>query len=72
MVRRVSRQSQEVKVMQVWWIRILLTFVFVGAAYGFASLAINTANMFAYAATVIFLVWAIVQLKHGVRLIFSR
>jgi hypothetical protein len=72
MARRISRQSQELKIMQVWWIRILITLALIGVAYGFASLAINTANMFAYAATIIFAVWAIAQFKRSVQLIFSR
>jgi len=72
MARRISRQSQELKVMHVWWIRILITMALIGIAYGFASLAINTANMFAYTATIIFTIWAIMQFKRSIQLIFSR
>jgi hypothetical protein len=58
--------------MEKWWIRAVLGVVSIVICYGAASLAINTANMFAYAATVFFGIWAILQIKHSVRLIFSR
>lgn len=72
MARRISRQSQEVKFLKVWWIRALLGCVFVTICYGAASWAIDTASMFAYAATIFFAAWAIVQFKLSVQLIFSR
>jgi hypothetical protein len=72
MARRISRQSQEVKFLKVWWIRAILGVASIAICYGAASWAIDTASMFAYGATIFFAIWALVQFKLSVQLIFSR
>jgi hypothetical protein len=64
MARRVSRNSQETVLMHQWWTRALITLVFLGLAYGFASLAIDSGNLLEYAITIGFVWWAI---HHGIR-----
>jgi len=58
--------------MHRWWIRAVLALVFVGLAYGFASWAIDSGAWLTYGLAFFFLVWAFVQLKHGVRYLFPR
>lgn len=64
MARRVSRKSQEQILMHKWWVRALITLAFVGLAYGFASLAIDSGNLLEYAITLAFAWWAV---HHAVR-----
>ena len=72
MARRITRQSQNASPLRKWWVRAVLGVIFAAICYGTASWAINTASMFAYAATIFFAVWTIVQFKHSVQLIFFR
>jgi hypothetical protein len=58
MARRVSRKSQEQVLMQQWWVRTLITLAFLGLAYGFASLAIDSGSLLEYALTIILVWWA--------------
>lgn len=64
MARRVSRKSQELILMNKWWIRGLITLAFLGLAYGFASLAIDSGNLLEYVITIAFVWWAV---HHGIR-----
>ncbi len=41
--------------------------IFVGIAYGFASLAIDSGNLIEYALTIFFFVWAIKSAVRAVR-----
>jgi hypothetical protein len=64
MARRVSRKSQEQVLMQQWWVRTLITLAFLGLAYGFASLAIDSGSLLEYAVTIILVWWAV---HHAIR-----
>jgi hypothetical protein len=64
MARRVSRKSQEQVLMQEWWVRVIIALVSVGLAYGFASLAIDSGNLFEYAAAIGFLIYGV---KNGLK-----
>jgi hypothetical protein len=70
MARRVSRKSQEQVLMQTWWVRGLIALAFVGIAYGFASLAIDSGNLLEYAITIAFLWWAVHHAIRAVRYAF--
>jgi hypothetical protein len=50
--------------MHKWWVRALITLAFLGLAYGFASLAIDSGNLLEYAITIVFVWWAV---HHGIR-----
>jgi hypothetical protein len=71
MARRVSRKSQEQILMHQWWIRAFIALAFIGLAYGFASLAIDSGNLLEYAITIAFLWWAVHHSIHAVRFAFS-
>jgi len=66
MARRVSRRSQEQLVMDRWWMRALIALFFIGLAYGFASLAIDSGNLLEYVITLALLWWSI---HHAIRAI---
>lgn len=64
MVRRVERRSQGELLIHKWWVRGIITLVFLGAAYGLISLAINSGSLLEYAAGLICLWYA---LHSGIR-----
>ena len=70
MARRVSRKSQEQVLMQEWWVRALIAIVSVGLGYGFASAAIDSGNLFEYAAAIGFLLYAVRNSVKAVRYAF--
>jgi hypothetical protein len=70
MARRVSRKSQEELMMHKWWVRVLITLAFLGIAYGFASLAIDSGNLLEYALTIGFVWWAVHHAIRAVRFAF--
>jgi lysozyme family protein len=70
MARRVSRKSQEQILMQEWWVRAIIAIVSVGLAYGFASAAIDSGNLLAYAAAIGFLFYAARNCVKAVRYAF--
>lgn len=72
MARRVSRKSHEQVLMHQWWVRALIAVAFIGLAYGFASLAIDSGNWLEYVAAILLAWWGV---KHGyqaVRFAFAR
>lgn len=71
MARRVSRRTQELVLMHKWWIRALIALAFLGLAYGFASLAIDSGSWLEYAAAVVFIWWAFKHAVRAVRYAFS-
>jgi hypothetical protein len=71
MARRISRQSQEVIMMHKWWVRALIGLAFLGLAYGFASLAIDTGSLLEYAITIAFVWWAVHHIIRAFRFAFS-
>lgn len=54
-----------------WWMRAVLALCFAAMSYGFASWAIDSGAWLAYGLAFFFLVWAIMQLKHGLHYLFS-
>jgi len=58
MARRVSRQTQQQVLMHTWWVRLLLALLSLLVAYGFISLAIDSGNLFEYAAAILALWYA--------------
>jgi hypothetical protein len=70
MARRVSRKSQEQILMHRWWMRALLALAFIGLAYGFASLAIDSGSLLEYAVTIAFAWWAVHHAIRAVRFAF--
>jgi hypothetical protein len=71
MARRVSRKSQEQILMHRWWVRALLALAFIGLAYGFASLAIDSGSLLEYVVTIAFVWWAVHHAIRAVRFAFS-
>ena len=70
MSRRASRKNQQEVLMHKWWMRVLITLAFIGLAYGFASLAIDSGNLLEYAITIVFTWWAIHHFIRAVRFAF--
>ena len=70
MARRVTRKSQEQLMMHKWWVRALIGLAFIGIAYGFASLAIDSGNLLEYVITIAFAWWAIHHFIRAVRFAF--
>jgi type VI protein secretion system component VasF len=64
MARRVSRRSHQQEMMQTWWVRGLLALVFLLISYGFASLAIDSANWLEYLAAALTLWYGV---KNSIR-----
>ena len=72
MAKRVTRKSQEQILMHTWWVRGVLALAFVGVAYGFASLAIDSGNLLEYAITIVLVWWAVHHLVYAVRFVLAR
>ena len=70
MARRVTRKSQEQVLMHKWWVRALVALAFVGIAYGFASLAIDSGSWLEYILTIGFLWWAVHHAIRAIRFAF--
>jgi hypothetical protein len=71
MARRVSRTSHQQALMHKWWVRGLIALAFIGLAYGFASLAIDSGSLFEYVITIAFVWWAIHHAISAARFAFS-
>jgi len=50
----------------------LIAIVFIGLAYGFASLAIDSGNWLEYLATILLVWWGVKHAWRAVRFAFSR
>jgi hypothetical protein len=71
MARRVSRASHQQVLMHRWWVRGLIALAFIGVAYGFASLAIDSGNLLEYVITIVFVWWALHHAIRAARFAFS-
>lgn len=60
-------RKRELEILNNRGVRLLMVVVFVGLAYGFASLAIDSGSWLEYALTIIFLVWAVKSVRHSIR-----
>jgi len=56
--------------MHKWWIRAVISAVFLLLAYAFASLAIDSGNLLEYAVTLAFVWWAVHHAINAVRFAF--
>lgn len=65
-------KSREQILAHSWWVCGLLALIFAGIAYGFASLAINTGELYQYGLSIGFLIWAAVETKHAVGYALKR
>ena len=72
MARRVSRRSTEQTLMHRWWMRALIAVIFIGLAYGFASLAIDSGNWLEYLAAILLAWWGVKHAVRAVRFGFAR
>ncbi|MGH7156991.1 MAG: hypothetical protein ACREGG_02685 [Candidatus Saccharimonadales bacterium] len=72
MARRVTKTNQQQVLMRKWWVRVLIALAFIGIAYGFASLAIDSGSLLEYAITIVFVWWAVHHLIRAVRFVFAR
>lgn len=52
------QKNEEQKLLNKRGVRTLVALAFIGIAYGFASLAIDSGSLFEYALTIFFLAWA--------------
>lgn len=66
MVKKTRQQLE----MNVWWVRALIAVAFVGLAYGFASLAIDSGSLLQYAIGIGFLWFGIKHAIKAIRLAF--
>jgi len=58
--------------MNQWWVRALVALAFIGLAYGFASLAIDSGNLLEYAVTILLLWFGVRHAVRAVRFAISR
>jgi hypothetical protein len=72
MAKKANRKNQQERLMQTWWIRVLAGLVFLGIAYGFASLAIDSGNLLEYVITIVFIWWAVQHFTRAARLAFKH
>ncbi|MBI2009317.1 hypothetical protein HYS84_02805 [Candidatus Saccharibacteria bacterium] len=52
-------RKDEQRLLNKRWVRVTMALIFLGIAYGFASLAIDSGSLLEYALAIIFLVWGI-------------
>lgn len=67
MAKRVSRKAAKQKTLHLWWVRLALSAIFLGLAYLFASLAIDSGSIAQYAICIVLLYWAFAHAIRGVR-----
>ncbi len=56
--------------MRRWWVRSVIGLVFIGLAYGFASLAFNSGSLLEYAAAIVLAWWAVHHVVRAIRFAF--
>lgn len=71
MRKRVSRKAAKQKAVNLWWIRLILSAAFLGLAYLFASLAIDSGSIVQYAICIVLLYWALAHAIRGIRFAFA-
>lgn len=58
--------NEEQKLLNKRWVRIVIALTFLGIAYGFGSLAIDSGSWLEYAAGIVFFVWAIKNIIYAI------
>ncbi|HEX5447651.1 MAG TPA: hypothetical protein VFW90_00390 [Candidatus Saccharimonadales bacterium] len=72
MAKRAVKKTEEQILMRQWWVRAILAVVFILIAYGFASLAIDSAHFWEYVLAVIFVWFGVKHAITAVRFAFSH
>ena len=72
MAKRITRKTTRQGTIGQWWVRMVLAAVFIGMAYLFASLAIDSGSIAQYAIALIFVYWAFAHAIRGIRVAFAR
>ena len=62
-------KKDEQRLLNKRWVRAVMALIFLGIAYGFASLAIDSGSLLEYALAIFFFIWAI---KCAIRAIRSN
>ena len=70
MAKRASRQNSQQVLMGKWWVRALIALAFLGLAYGFGSLAVDSAHFWEYVLAVVFAWYGAKQAVKSVRFAF--
>ena len=70
MAKKASRQSSQQVLMGKWWVRALIALVFIGLAYGFGSLALDSAHFWEYVLAVVFIWYGVKEAVKAVRFAF--
>ncbi len=70
MAKKTKSLSSQQALMRAWWVRSLLALVFLGLAYGFISLALDSAHLWEYALGIIFVWYGVKQAVNAVRFAF--
>ncbi|MBI2592243.1 hypothetical protein HYW36_02080 [Candidatus Saccharibacteria bacterium] len=65
-------KNEEQKLLNRRWVRAVLAVLFLGIAYGFASLAIDSGSLIEYALAILFFIWAIKQTAWLTHSIFPK
>lgn len=65
MVKRVKNDWEQ-QMMKSRWMVLILAVVFLAAAYGFASLAIDSGSLWEYALAILFVIWAAKEIKREI------
>ena len=66
------KQTTEQRLIHKWWMKLLLALVFLGLAYGFVSLGIDSGSLWQYAIGIAFFVWAVRYMVFGIMHAFHR
>lgn len=70
MAKPSTKKSSQQLMMGRWWIRTLMALAFLGLAYGFISLALDSAHLWEYALGIIFVLYGVKQAITAIRFAF--
>jgi hypothetical protein len=70
MAKQASRRTSQQVLMGKWWVQFLIALAFLGLAYGFISLALDSAHLWEYALGLIFVWYGVRQAVKAVRFAF--
>lgn len=62
-----AANTKDQRLIHKWWVNLLLALFFLGLAYGFASLAIDSGNLLYYVLCAVFVYWAFSRLIRRAR-----
>lgn len=70
MAKKTSKRNSQQIMMGKWWVRGLVAIAFLLLAYGFASLALDSAHLWEYVLAIIFVWYGVKQAINAVRFAF--